>query len=240
MEAQGPSGRISAVLLAVGAAIGLVGNGLHPHTVDTDAAATLRGIAANDAWIWIHAAIVVAVLLVIGGLVGFAQNLRAEGASELVDLGVAATLVGGGLVCVSTAIDGFGRKALTLAWSAAPSGSADAVFQVATGAQLLGQGIWTLGILVFFGAAFVCFGAAANAAGRPGWVAFPPIVGGLGSTLAASLRIASNGDVQAAETLFLVSSVVITLWLFALGVTRWRSTRSEISPRPEASAAVTT
>jgi hypothetical protein len=80
-----------------------------------------------------------------------------------------------------------------------------------------------MGMLVFFGAAFGCFGAGVLASGkyprRYGWV---PIIGGAGSAVAALLQLAFNREVQDAENVFLVSSMLLTLWALALGVRTWR------------------
>ena len=223
MPSQTLSRRITATLLIAGAVLGLIGNGLHPHVVATDAAAALRAIADSGSWVWIHVAIIVAVLLVAGGLVGFAQEMVDGAAAPVARLGIAAVLIGGALVFVSTSIDGFGRKALALNWMAAPAPQADAALQVGIGAKLVGDGVWTLGILIFFGAAFMCFGVAANLSRRfPMWVGWAAVLGGAGSVVAAFLRIASNADVQSADDVFLASSVLITLWALVLGIWVWR------------------
>lgn len=54
-----------------------------------------------------------------------------------------------------------------------------------------------------------------------GWAA---PAGGVMSGAAALLQIASTGETAAAEMLFLVGSVVITLWSLVLGVLLWRRT----------------
>jgi anti-sigma factor RsiW len=47
------SQRLTAVLLLGGAALGAVGNPLHPH-VATSMTSKLEAIAGNDAWVAIH------------------------------------------------------------------------------------------------------------------------------------------------------------------------------------------
>lgn len=222
------SRKLSSVLLIVAAVVGLVGNAMHPHTVDVDAAAALRGVGESGTWVWIHFVIITAVLLLMGGLVGFAHALEDSPAAPLARLAGATSLVGGAFVCVSTSIDGFGRKALALSWSGATPAQSGTALQVALGAELLGGALWTLAILVFFGAAFICFGAAANASGRyPALFGWTAIVAGLLSVSASVLRIAANGDQQLSESIFLASSITITIWAFVLGVMMWRGVRPE-------------
>jgi len=218
------SQRLSAVLLVLGAGLGLVGNALHPHTAAADATAPLRAIAQSGAWVGIHLVIIVAVLLVIGGLVGLAHLLADGPAGPLARLGLAAALLGGAVVCVSTAIDGFALRALARAWAEAPAAEAATALRVAAAVQAAAFGVWSIGMLVFFGAAFGCFGAAATASGRfPGWFGWPAVAGGAGAAAAALLQLVSGGEVQAAETLFLAASLLLTLWAFALGVLLWRA-----------------
>jgi hypothetical protein len=80
-----------------------------------------------------------------------------------------------------------------------------------------------MAILVLFGAAFACFGAAFVISGRfPAWLGWMAIASSVGSAVAALLQIANTGEVQAAETLFFASSLLVTLWAFAVGVLVWR------------------
>lgn len=51
-----------------------------------------------------------------------------------------------------------------------------------------------------------------------GWIA---ILGAGGATVAALLRIAATGDVQAAESIFLVSSLLLTMWTLSMGILMW-------------------
>jgi hypothetical protein len=227
------SQRLSALLLVAGAGLGLVGNALHPHSADPDAAAAVRAIAQSGAWVGIHLAIIVAVLLVIGGLVGLAHLLADGPAGPLARLGLAAALLGGAVVCVSTAIDGFGMQALARAWAGAPAAEAGTALRVAAAVQAATFGVWSVGMLVFFGAAFGCFGAAATASGRfPRGFGWTAVAGGAGAAAAALLQLAAGGAVQAAETLFLAASLLLTMWAFALGVLLWRA-----SARPAAAPA---
>jgi hypothetical protein len=128
------------------------------------------------------------------------------------------------VVTVSTAMDGFVMKALALAWASAPAGDAAAALRLAAGVEDVNFGVWSTGMLIFFGAAFVCFGAAI-CVGRqfPVWHGWMALAGGAGSAVAALLQIAHTDQVQAAETLFLASSLLITGWAFALGVFLWRA-----------------
>lgn len=215
--------RLFGALFVAGAILGLLGNALHPHTASADAAATMQSIGLNGGWVAIHVTIIVAILLTIGGLVGLVAVLDESPGAAFAQLGLAAALLGGALVTVSSAIDGFGMKALALSLLAAPAGEAAASLQIAMAVKETGFGIWSIGILTFFGATFACFGGAVVASRRfPGWFGWLAVLGASGSTVAALLQIAANGEVQAAESTFLGASLLLTLWSLGLGVVLWR------------------
>jgi hypothetical protein len=52
--------------------------------------------------------------------------------------------------------------------------------------------------------------------------------------VAALLQLINTGEVQAAETLFLASSLLITLWAFGLGILLWRA--AEAGPSTDTTA----
>lgn len=215
--------RMSGAMFVAGAVIGLVGNALHPHSAEPNAAATVQALAQNGAWVAVHLAIIVAILLIIGGLVGLAELLKDTPGGSLARLGLAAALLGGAIVTVSTAIDGFAMKALALSVAAASAAESAAALHIAVAVKETDFGIWSIGMLVFFGATFACFGGAVTASRRyPGWFGWIAVLGAGGSAVAALLQIAASAGVQAAETIFLASSVLLTLWTFALGALLWR------------------
>ncbi|MEO6577496.1 MAG: DUF4386 family protein [Candidatus Limnocylindria bacterium] len=186
----------------------------------------LQAIVENGAWVAIHLTILVAILLVIGGLVGLARLLDDGPGGPLARIGIAAGLLGGAVATVSTSMDGFAMKPLALDWAAAPASDAAAVLRLADAVQVVGFGIWSMGILVLFGMAFACFGAALVVDGRfPAWLGWMAVASGVGSSVAALLQIANTGEVQAAETLFFATSLLATLWAFAVGVFVWRDVR---------------
>jgi hypothetical protein len=224
---QRGSERLTAVLLMAGALIGAIGNALHPH-VAVSMTSKLQAITGNDAWVAIHLTILVAILLVVGGLVGLARLLDDGRGGPLARLGIAAALLGGGLATVSTSIDGFALKPLALDWAGASTSGAAGVLGLASAVQVIGFAVWSMAILVLFGGAFACFGVALVQSGlfpvRLGWIA---VASGVGSAIAALLQIANTGEVQTAETLFFASSLLATVWAFAVGVLVWRDGRAQ-------------
>ncbi|MEO8208158.1 MAG: hypothetical protein ABI598_03915 [Chloroflexota bacterium] len=200
-------------------------NPLHPHIARSTTVA-LQAIAASDGWVALHLTLLVSILLVIGGLVGLARLLDDGPGGPLARLGIAAALLGGALAAVSTSMDGFVMKPLALAWATAPASAAAMALRLADAVRMIGFGVWSMGILVLFGLAFVCLGAAVAVSGRfLAWLGWTAVVSGAGSSVAAVLQIANTGEVQMAETLFFATSLLITVWTFAVGVLMWRTAR---------------
>lgn len=225
--------RMPGALFVAGAVIGLVGNALHPHSAEPDAAATIQAIAQDGAWVAIHLAIIVAILLIIGGLVGLAELLKDTPGGSLARLGLAAALLGGAVVTVSTAIDGFGQKVLALSVAAAPAAESATALRIAVAVRETDFGIWSIGMLVFFGGTFACFGGAVIVSRRfSGWFGWIAVIGAGGSAVAAALQIAANREMQAAETTFLGASLLLTLWALALGVWMWRGQAAPLAGAP--------
>jgi hypothetical protein len=216
--------KLFSALFITGAIVGLVGNGLHPHTADLDGAATVQAIAGNGAWVAIHLAIIIAILLVIGGLVGLSEEMTATPGEPLARLGIVAAVLGGAVVTVSSAIDGFVMKVLSVASVNATGADGALALRISVAVKEVDFGIWSIGMLAFFGVAFACFGGAVVASRRySGWFGWIAIVGAAGSAVAALLQIAASGEVQTAETIFFASSLLLTLWALALGILMWRS-----------------
>jgi hypothetical protein len=214
---------LTAALLLTGGLLALVGNALHPHAPGSDPAASIAALATDATWPWIHLAIVGGILLIIGGLVLFARWLVGSLGEPLARLAVAALLIGGAVVTVSTSVDGFGMKALAIATQAAPATETAAALRAAIAVDTMDFGIWSMGMLILFGAGFGCF-AFALAASRllPLWYAALAAAGALLSGMAAVLQIAEGAETQEAETLFLVGSILLTAWVLVLGLRLWR------------------
>ncbi|MEO6578636.1 MAG: DUF4386 family protein [Candidatus Limnocylindria bacterium] len=113
-----------------------------------------------------------------------------------------------------------------------PTPEAATALRIAIAANDTQFGLWSIGMLVFFGATFACFGGAILASRQlPAWFGWVALVGAVGSAIAAILQVAANGQVQVSETTFLVSSIVLTIWTIAVGVRLWRRPSLDVAGR---------
>lgn len=215
--------RLCGALAMAGAVLGLIVNGLHPHTAETDLAATLRQIAADPSWVLVHGGIIVTIFLVVLSLRGVLRSLQETPGAALAELGYVAALLGGAMVLISTTLDGFVMKSAADTWASAPAPEQAAALWAATIVRQTNFGIWSVGMVVFFGAAFSLYGWAGTLSGvYPRWLGWAALGGGIGSAIAGARQLYRGQPDQLAENLFLASSLVITVWLFVTGRLLWR------------------
>jgi hypothetical protein len=174
--------RLASVLLLSGAVLLLVGNTTHP--VDAESSMTSRlELAVAGSWVPIHLAIAAGVLAVVGGLAVLSPLFRQPRAAAYARLGMVAAIIGGAaLALVFGALDGYGQAALGAEWQATSGVDREALEAVAVALDVIDSGMTALGILAFFGAGMLAFGAAI-VGGRVvsdwlGWVALA--IGSLG------------------------------------------------------------
>jgi len=88
--------RIGGAAAVVGSLLGMVGNLVHPPTAGPgDPASTAQVVAESGSWIPIHLAIIVGLVLMLGGLVAIRQSIRGGLAGALAQLGLALAVVCG-------------------------------------------------------------------------------------------------------------------------------------------------
>ena len=106
----------------VGAVLGGVGNLVHPVTPMNDPAGVARAIAGSRLWVPIHLAIVVGILLMLGGLVALAHSVGGGLAGTLARFGLWAAVAGVTIGLVLVILDGVAARQLAQEWAAAPPG----------------------------------------------------------------------------------------------------------------------
>jgi len=138
-------------------------------------------------------------------------------------LGFAAALVSAGLGFVMTAVEGIAIKRVAMAWASAPKGEKAVAFRVADALvqiQWALDGVW---ILIFFGVTFILYGVAVLLSDvYPKWLGWVAVGGGLGSSL-LGLHIGYHGASSLVfNVLFPIFSILLTAWIFMMGVLLWR------------------
>ena len=216
--------RIGSVSAIVGSILAIVVNLLHPRSASLkNPEAFLRMIAESTIWVGDHVGIVFAVLLVTGGLVAIYRSITGEPGAAWARLGFAGSLVSASILFVLMATDGITIKVLANAWAKAPATEKAAAFSVAHALALVDFAIFSIWTIVFFGVTIILYGLAVlTSSVYPKWLGWVAVLASVGSAL-IGLNQAYNGpSVLVTNILFPIFSIIITIWVFVMGVLLWR------------------
>ena len=170
-----------------------------------------------------HVGIIFAMLLVTGGLVAVYRSITSGPGAAWARLGFAAALVSAGLGFVTVAVEGIAIKRVAVAWASAPRGEKAVAFRVADALVQIQWALDSVWILIFFGVTFILYGVAVVLSDvYPKWLGWVAVGGGLGSSL-LGLHIGYHGASSLVfNILFPIFSILLTAWIFMMGVLLWR------------------
>jgi predicted ferric reductase len=205
-----------AASLIVGSLLALACNVALPR--ESDDGRYITRIASSDSWPWLHAALIVAVLLIVLGLYGLAAELR-ERLPMITIVGSGMVTLGGGLMVSALAIAGVAlRKASDNFVGAIPIDRPATFFSAVSFDRL--------SYALFGAAAVVLLGVVPIILGEGLWMTERRAVGALGvgagvaGVVAGIVQLTAEMDTS---LLYLVASLAVTVWTLALGVALWRS-----------------
>jgi hypothetical protein len=220
--------RIGGASAVLGAVLGVVGNLLHPATSGPGhPAETAAVVAKSDIWIPLHLALLVAFILMLGGLVAIHDSIRGGLPGALARLGLAAAIVGtaGGVVLL--ALDGFAAKHLAESWSSTvPALRADALAAFRAEDSINFALLSPLN-LIFAGFTFVLYGLAVTLSRvYPAWLGWFAVVGGTGGAISGVVQAYIGEPSGLTNALGIAAPTIITLWLLVMGILLMRRGRA--------------
>ena len=146
-------------------------------------------------------------------------------------MGVAGALTSAAIAIVLFAIDGIALKDLAVAWLNAPAADMEVAFRVAEAVEAIGEALFSLWIIVFFGITFLLYGlAVALGEGYPRWLGWVAVLAALGSLLVGLAQSFSGLSVLMTDILFPLFSLILTLWLVIIGFLLWRKAGTTTGP----------
>ena len=223
----------------MGALLGMVGNLIHPVTPINDPEGVARVIANSSIWVPVHLAIVLGIILMLGGLVAVYHSIRGGLAGALARFGLFAAVAGATIGLVLVILDGVAARQLAQEWATALPAQKAVALGLVHANETINFALASLFNFVFAAATFILFGlAVALGDVYPrglGWVAF---LAGVGSIGAGLIQAYVGEPTGASRVLTIISPTVITLWLLVIGVLLVRNApRSAPSRSPAAEVA---
>lgn len=210
----------------VGALLTFVANGLHPHPSDFHLEVLLKEIAQNPYWPSLHLLLLFALALVLGALLALTFTIDREPAATVVKYAWLAALLGGSLIFVSTAMDGFSNIYLARAWMDAPAAERATALRLASALYDAQYAVYSLSVVIFLGVGIFLYGIGTVLSGvYPKLVGWLAVLSGAGAFAVGVLQVLNGPAYRATEIFFVVFSMLSTLWVLTMGILMWRKVR---------------
>jgi Domain of unknown function (DUF4386) len=218
--------RIGGWAAIVGSLLGMVGNLVHPVTPMDDPEGVAEVIADSGMWVPIHIAIVVGIVLMLGGLVAIRHTIRDGVAGALARFGSVAAIVGVTIGLILVHLDGVGAYQLAQEWAESPPGERSLALGLVHANETINFALASLFNLVFAGVTFILFGLAVLLSEvYPRWLGWTAFVAGIFSIAAGVIQAAVGEPTDASRVLTIIGPTVITLWLLIVGILLLRMSR---------------
>ena len=210
--------RIGGWSAVAGSVLAGIGNLVHPVTPMNDPVGVARVIAGSGSWVPVHLAIVVGILLMLGGLVALDRSIGGGIAGTLARFGLWAAVGGVTIGLVLVILDGVAAYQLAQEWAAAPPGDQALALGLVHVNETINFALASLFNLVFAGVTFILFGlAVALSHAYPRGLGWVVLVAGVASIGAGLVQAFTGEPTEASRGLTIFGPTVITLWLLVIG-----------------------
>ena len=222
MTSQTSLNRIGAVGAIAGAMLLFVATSLHQLQADpNNPEAAFAEYAADDLWVATHFGQFVAVVAIAVGLIALSHTLRQGRAEAWAMLGRAGAIASVVATATLQAVDGIALKFMVDRWAMSSPPLRDLVFEAAVGVRQIEVGLASL-MSVTFGLTVFAFGVALAFSHYPRWLGWIAVVGGL-ATVCGGVVLAYTGFSALAMGVSMPASIVLLIWMVAVGTVLWRS-----------------
>ena len=214
--------RVGAVGAIAGAILLLVATSLHPLEADpNNPEAAFAEYAADDLWVATHLGQFFAIVAIAVGLIALNDTLRQGRAASWATLGRAGAIASVAAAAVLQAVDGIALKFMVDRWAASSPPQRDLVFEVAFGVRQIEAGLASL-MSITFGLTVLVYGVALAFSRYPRWLSWMAVLGGL-ATVCGGVVLAYTGFSALAMGISMPASIVLLIWMVAVGTFLWRS-----------------
>ncbi|MDX1659757.1 MAG: hypothetical protein R3343_13120 [Nitriliruptorales bacterium] len=204
--------KLISTLFLVGAALAVLGNGLHPFfAADATAADIVAEASSSSLWLPVHVGIGIALLMLTGGLALLAGALRDTPGRSYAALTAVLAIVGGTIFTFQiAAVDGYAMRAV----ADLPQGEAAAAAIATLGA--IDTGLLSLSVMLFLGLTFVALGETCDKADIfAGWIRWTATIAGILGVIVGLLMLA---DTATDFTFIAFRVVALATTIVAIGI----------------------
>jgi hypothetical protein len=214
--------RFGSVASFVGAFLLFVSTLLHPSESDPNIpTAAFAEYAANSIWVWSHLGQFAGVIGIGMSLVAIAATFESGRAAAWARIGLIGTAAAIAVAAALQAVDGVALKVIVDRWAIATGDTRAIVFEAAFSVRQIEIGLASL-FSILTGFTLFAFGLAILFSARyPIWLGWIGLLNGLGMVMSGSAQ-ASTGFSGLSMILSMSTSVVLLVWIVAVGIFMWR------------------
>jgi hypothetical protein len=213
--------RIGGISFIVGAVLLTVFNILLPRVSDpTDMKAFIQSVADTNGGFWElgHILLGFGIWGVAIGVVGIYRSITTGGAAAWARLGFYGVLAVSIMWTVLFALEGLGLAAVVGTWEMAPGADKASLFLIASSLSQVNVGLFSMTIIGYwFVLTMLGIGMALSAV-YPKWMGWALIVLGVVTVAAVGFPQALTGITQTSQLLFMVLSLLTTVWALVVGI----------------------
>jgi hypothetical protein len=224
---NGLSRSTGSALAIGGAVVALVGNLMAPRFEQDDNVEVYRAVAKNGLLAPSGLVLILAFLLTTAGILAIASTMRGTAGHDAAWLGRAAVAAGGVIALAQLGIETFGLRQMAKVFAGADGQNQQGAFWATSALDKVNGGLLSTWTLLFLGIGPILLGVAMlQSRAFAAWLAGVGILGGLCCAVVGVHNLISE-DQTALDILFLVGSLLVTVWLLVAGVLMRRTAVAE-------------
>jgi hypothetical protein len=217
-----PSNRVGLISGILGASLLLIGTYLHPMSADPNVpTAAFTEYAADPHWVASHLLQLCGAVLLVTALVLFSRTLEegpAAAWTPVVRIGASASIA---MAAALQAVDGVALKVMVDRWATATELEKTSLLHATFAVRQIEIGLASMSSILF-GLTVAVYGIALLIDHRfPRWLGALALVSGI-PTAIAGIVMAYTGFSDVSMLINMPASVLLIVWIVALGVAAWR------------------
>jgi hypothetical protein len=217
-DMNGLSRSTGSAFAVAGGVVAVVGNLLAPRFDQNDNVEVYRAVAASDRLAPANLVLIVAFILTTIGILAIASSLRGGPGNDAAWLGGAAVAAGGAIALAQNSLEMFGYRQMARVFAGADGQNQQGAFWATSALDKANSSLFSTWTLLLLGLGPLLISVAMMQARRfPTWLAAIGVIGGLICAFVGLANLLTE-DQAKLNLVFLVGSLLVTVWLIAAGL----------------------